>query len=92
MSNSRIVIIVHGLVQGVFFRFTTRRIARKLGLTGYVKNLPNGSVYIDAEGPKDKLNKLLEFSRKGPRDARVDRVEYDYKKPKSYLKSFEYAY
>ena len=55
---NRIIIQVYGLVQGVFFRYTTRKIARNLGLTGIVKNLPNGSVYIEAEGPEDKLTEL----------------------------------
>ncbi|MFX1410399.1 MAG: acylphosphatase, partial [Promethearchaeota archaeon] len=46
----RIKIKVYGLVQGVFFRYTTRKVARNLGLAGYVKNMPDGSVLIEAEG------------------------------------------
>ena len=72
--ESRIKIYVFGLVQGVFFRSTTRKTARKLGLRGYVKNLPNGSVFIEAEGLEDKLYELLEFSKKGPKHARVDHI------------------
>jgi acylphosphatase len=63
-----------------------------LGLTGYVKNLPNGSVYIEAEGSMDKLNKLLEFSKEGPRNAQVERVEHEFKTPKSQYNSFDYAF
>ncbi|MFW9822549.1 MAG: acylphosphatase [Candidatus Thorarchaeota archaeon] len=92
MKNSRIIIRVYGLVQGVFFRYTTRKIARKLGLTGYVKNLLNGSVYIEAEGSMEKLKKLLEFAKEGPRNARVDRIEHEYKPPLSQYKDFEYAF
>jgi acylphosphatase len=50
MKVSRIKIKVFGYVQGVFFRYTTRKVARTLGLKGFVKNLPDGSVYIEAEG------------------------------------------
>ncbi|MFX1455492.1 MAG: acylphosphatase [Promethearchaeota archaeon] len=92
MNNSRIIIRVYGLVQGVFFRYTTRKIARKLGLTGYVKNLQNRSVYIEAEGPMDKLKELLEFAKEGPRNARVDRIEHEYKPPSSQYKDFEYFF
>ncbi|MHA1804532.1 MAG: acylphosphatase [Promethearchaeota archaeon] len=88
----RIIIKVYGLVQGVFFRYTTRKIARKLGLTGHVKNMPDGSVYIEAEGPEDKLLELLEFAKKGPRHARVERVEYEFKEPTNKFTSFEYAF
>ena len=56
----RINIHVYGLVQGVFFRYTTRKIARNLGITGIVKNLPDGSVYIEAEGPEDNSLKKVQ--------------------------------
>ena len=92
MNELRIIIKVFGLVQGVFFRYTTRKIARKLGLTGCVKNLPDGSVYIEAEGPKDKLFELLEFSIKGPRHAQVERVEHEFLEPKHHFKDFEYDF
>jgi acylphosphatase len=88
----RIVIQVYGLVQGVFFRYNTRKIARKLGLTGLVKNLPDGSVYIEAEGPEEKLLDLLKFSRKGPNSARVDNVEYEITEYQSKFKGFEYDF
>ena len=88
----RIIIKVYGFVQGVFFRYTTRKVARKLGLTGFVKNMPDGSVYIEAEGSEDKLLKLLEFAKKGPRYARVERVEHEFKEPTNEFTSFEYAF
>ena len=87
----RIIIHVYGLVQGVFFRYTTRKVARKLDLAGYVKNMPNGSVYIEAEGPENKLLELLEFSKKGPKQAHVEKVEYEIKEPQKMFKSFDYA-
>ena len=88
----RIKINVYGLVQGVFFRYTTRKAARNLGLRGYVKNMPDGSVYIEAEGPEDKLYELLEFSRKGPKYAKVDRVEHEFLDPTNKYDGFDYAF
>ncbi len=88
----RIIINVYGHVQGVFFRYTTRKFARRLGLTGRVKNLPNGSVYIEAEGPEHKLIELLEFSNKGPKHAHIDRVDYEYKDAENKFKGFEYDF
>ncbi|MFX0139980.1 MAG: acylphosphatase [Candidatus Hodarchaeota archaeon] len=92
MKESKIIIKVYGLVQGVFFRYTTRKIARRLGITGYVKNLPDGTVYIEAEGPDDKLFELLDFSKKGPKHAQVERVEYEFTQPAYEFKGFDYAF
>ena len=86
----RIIIKVYGSVQGVFFRYTTRKVARKLGLTGYVKNLVNGSVYIEAEGSESDLKKLLEFAKKGPKYAKVENIELEYKEAQNRYKGFEY--
>lgn len=92
MKETRIVIKVYGLVQGVFFRYTTRKVARKLGLSGYVKNMDDGSVLIEAEGLEDKLKELLNFSRHGPKNARVDRVEHEFKTPQYQFKGFNYSF
>jgi acylphosphatase len=88
----RIVINVFGSVQGVFFRYTTRKIARKLGLTGIVKNMPDGSVYIEAEGEEEKLSELLKFAKKGPKYADVLNVKYEYTPPQYKYKGFDYAF
>lgn len=66
---------ITGEVQGVFFRAFTRDRAHELGLSGWVRNEPDGSVRIEAEGPKERLDRLLEAVRKGPPRARVDGVE-----------------
>jgi len=92
MKESRIIIKVYGLVQGVFFRYTTRKVARKLNLSGYVKNMPDGSVFIEAEGPEDKLKELLKFAKVGPKYARVDRVEHEFAPPNYQFKGFDYAF
>jgi len=88
----KVIIHVYGLVQGVFFRYTTRKVARNLGLTGIVKNLPNGSVYIEAEGPEDKIIELLKFAKKGPKSAKVETIEYEYKEAQYKFKGFEYSF
>jgi acylphosphatase len=67
--------IVHGRVQGVCFRAETREVARSLGLSGFVRNLPDGTVEVVAEGPQEKLEALLKFLQRGPSLARVERVE-----------------
>jgi len=66
---------VYGRVQGVFFRASTQEKAHELGVKGYVKNEPDGSVYIEAEGPAEALDAFLEWCHKGPAAARVDKVD-----------------
>jgi len=81
MSDStplRLHAIVSGTVQGVFFRDTTLRTANELKLVGWVRNLPNGSVEVIAEGTHDNLESLLNFLRVGPPQARVDQVAADW--------------
>jgi acylphosphatase len=68
---------VTGRVQGVGFRHSARSNARFLGLKGFVKNLPNGDVYIEAEGNKDKLDEFVSWCRKGPGFGFVERVSFD---------------
>jgi len=75
----RVRVIVRGLVQGVGFRAFIMRQALRLGLKGYVRNLPDGStVEIVAEGPLEYLEKLIDAARKGPPGARVDSVSVEY--------------
>ncbi len=66
---------VVGRVQGVFFRAFTKEEAENLGLTGYVTNYDDGSVYIEAEGEENKLKKLIKWCHKGPIFAKVEKVE-----------------
>lgn len=67
--------VISGLVQGVGFRWYVKRRADRLGLKGWVKNLPTGQVEVVAEGPEEALRQLEEFLHKGPPAARVDGVE-----------------
>lgn len=68
---------VTGRVQGVGFRAACEAEARALGLVGWVKNLPDGSVEVVAEGPEEALAALADWCRRGPRGARVLGVELD---------------
>jgi len=75
MGLKRIQVIVHGRVQGVFFRATAQREARQNGLTGWVKNRRDGSVELVVEGEEDAVKDFLAWSQSGPSTARVDKVE-----------------
>ena len=68
-------ILISGAVQGVFFRAHAKRVAGELGLAGYVQNLPDGSVYLEAEGEPKALEKLVKWCKEGPDSAEVSRVE-----------------
>ncbi len=67
--------MVHGRVQGVFFRTFVEEHAQRLGLVGYVRNLPSGAVEVMAEGERERVNKLLERLKMGPPAAMVDGVD-----------------
>ena len=73
-EQSRVNLIILGEVQGVFYRASTLEQAQQLRVTGWVQNLPDGSVEIVAEGPKHALDALIEWCKQGPPDARVDEV------------------
>ena len=67
-------VIVHGDVQGVFFRAFTSERAIQLGLTGYVRNLPRGMVEVNAEGERVQLEQLINYLKVGPPSAKVEKV------------------
>lgn len=81
-------ITVSGRVQGVFFRASTRDKAKSLGLIGFVKNQPDGSVYIEACGEVEKLKELVDWCHQGPSQAVVENVETSEISPGGYA-SFE---
>ena len=68
-------VVVSGHVQGVFFRETARRRALTLGVAGWIRNNPDGSVEAAFEGAEDAVERLVEFCREGPRGARVEWVD-----------------
>lgn len=76
--------LISGRVQGVNFRSFTRKNAKALGLRGYVKNLEDGEVEVEAEGEEEKLKELLELIKKGPRMANVRDFEVEWKEPEGF--------
>lgn len=74
-------VIVHGFVQGVFFRDSTRRLAQRHGVAGSVSNRPDGGVEAVFEGEAEAVERLVAFSREGPRGAQVDSVEVTEEEP-----------
>jgi len=69
---------VTGRVQGVFYRASTVQEAARLGLVGWVRNVPDGSVLIEAQGEREGVEHLLAWCGKGPPGARVSRVDRDW--------------
>ena len=70
-----ITITVSGKVQGVYFRQSTKEIAISIGITGEIRNLANGNVYIVATGTKEQLDKLITWCRQGPPKASVTGID-----------------
>jgi acylphosphatase len=68
-------------VQGVFFRAETRDRARSLGLAGWVRNCPDGSVEAVFEGERDRVQSMVDWSRRGPPGASVDGVDVAWEEP-----------
>lgn len=83
---------VRGSVQGVSFRYYTRRQARDLGLTGYVENRPDGSVHVLAQGDRGALLALLEWLHSGPSLAEVSKVDVQWTRPSVRHAGFEVRY
>lgn len=77
-SDCRAIIKVIGQVQGVGYRFSALQMATALKLTGYVKNLPDESVYIEAQGNADSVMEFIAWCKTGTGRARVQAVEYSF--------------
>lgn len=91
-ENKAILAKVIGIVQGVGFRYSTLYQARHLGLTGYVRNMADGSVEVVAEGEKEKIEKLLLWLKKGPPGAVVQTLDYRYIPYKNLYRGFSIEY
>lgn len=89
MKKRRLEARVYGFVQGVGFRYFVKRNALRLGLSGYAKNLPDGSVEVVAEGSEDVLLRLLEYLREGNSYSQVERVDYVLKDARDDMVGFE---
>jgi len=86
--NARANIFVSGLVQGVFFRDHTQRWASSLNLTGWVRNLRDGSVEVLAEGDKEKIDELMSRLKGGPPSSQVERVDVKWEEYKGEFEDF----
>ena len=87
--QANVHIIVEGLVQGVGFRWFVARRAEALGLRGYVKNLYNGSVEIEAEGDRSLVEELVKEVKVGPRSAQVKNLHLEWREPSHQSPHFE---
>lgn len=83
---------VRGIVQGVYFRYNTRRKAVELGLRGWVRNMPGGSVQILCEGDENQVEALIGWSRRGPEGAFVERVDVEWEESKGEFEDFRILY
>lgn len=75
MAKAGAHVFVSGMVQGVSFRYYTMQAAAHLGVTGWVRNLPDGRVEAVFEGEQEDLDRMLAWCHEGPRSARVEHVE-----------------
>ena len=74
-------VVIRGRVQGVFFRDSVRRRATENGVTGWVRNRPDGAVEAVFEGPRERVDELIAFSEAGPPHALVESVETSDEEP-----------
>lgn len=88
-STERAHVYVSGNVQGVFFRDSTRQKAEKLGLSGWVRNNPDGRVEAVFEGPSEDVKEMVDWCENGPSRADVEDVEAEYGEPENDSKGFE---
>lgn len=88
MVRVRAHVWISGRVQGVFFRAHTKEVAEKLGLTGWVRNLPDGRVEAVFEGEEEAVKEAIEWCKRGPPLAKVERVEVRYEDPTGEFKDF----
>ena len=75
---------IRGLVHGVSFRASMAKMAGESGVRGWVRNLPDGSVEAFLEGDERSVKKVVEWSRRGPSRARVDRVDVEHVSPRNH--------
>jgi len=88
----RVHLIVHGYVQGVFFRLNVKKMADSLELKGYAKNMTDGTVKVVAEGPQDKIKELIAYCKKGTEASEVEKVDVKFEEANSEFTNFEIRY
>lgn len=83
---------IHGRVQGVWFRASTREEADRLGVSGWVRNTVDGAVELHAQGEAAAVKRLIDWCESGPPGARVDRVHAEEALPEGGMKGFHIRY
>jgi acylphosphatase len=91
-DQARVLVLIEGRVQGVFFRASTRDEARARGLTGWVRNLPDGRVAALFEGDKRLVENMLAWCRQGPPYSYVHHVEEEWQAPLGDMTDFRIVY
>ena len=91
-TNARLHAVIEGDVQGVGYRFFVVDNARSLGITGWVRNLYDGSVEVLAEGPRSYLDILIDALQQGPRSARVSNVRTEWQPAEGAFSEFKIRY
>ena len=92
MDKIRVHLIIEGRVQGVWFRESARREAVSLSLSGWVRNLPDGTVEALVEGPENEAKKLISWCQKGPAAATVTKVHEKLEKWQGEFNSFDIVF
>lgn len=92
MTGVRVHLLISGRVQGVYYRKNAKQEAKKLGLTGWVKNLPDRRVEVVAEGEEEKVEKFIDWCKKGPSLAIVRNVTIERQPPTGGFQDFNIRY
>ena len=92
MKQQRIHLLISGKVQGVFFRQALKVVAKKNNVSGWVKNLKDGCVEAVLEGDSKSINSIIEWTRIGPANSRVDNVDVSSEEFKNEFLAFEVLY
>jgi acylphosphatase len=92
MANIRAHVFVSGWVQGIFFRQNTQQKAESHGVTGWVRNLPDGRVEAIFEGEEEDVKALVDFCRKGPRGAVITNVDVTFERFTGEFRNFKVTY
>ena len=82
-------LVISGKVQGVFYRASCQEVAQRLDLAGWVRNLPTGQVEVLAHGEKEKIEKFIEWCKKGPPGAKVGEVKIKWQNNPNKFVQFE---
>ena len=81
-------LLISGIVQGVGYRYSCRREAQGLGLTGWVRNLPDGRVEAVLQGTREQVERMIKWCYRGPEEARVSDIAVSYEEPAEDSKEF----